>query len=480
MQLNYEGLGFKCGLEIHQQIAGKKLFCNCPVIDTVETDIRVVRKLRATAGEDGEIDVAAQFEMAKDKRFIYVSNSKSTCLVEYDEEPPHKINENALNSALTVALLLKADIVDEIQIMRKIVIDGSNISGFQRTALIAIDGKLETSKGIVSIPTICIEEEAAQKIEQKTEYVKYNLDRLGIPLIEIATGTEIKEPEHAKETAGLIGMVLRSTNSVVRGIGSIRQDVNISINGGARTEIKGFQELRTIPKVIDYEIKRQQELILNGEKINEEVRKAEPNLITTFLRPIPGSARLYPETDILPIRISKERIEGLKADLPKLIIERINDIEREYEISNELAKEIISEGKLDQLEQLVSRFRNIEPRFIAHTLITIPKDIKTRFKIECEKLSLKDFEGVLMFLNEDKIPREAVIEALVSICNGENINIERYSKISDFELEGEIRKLLGEKTGLTLSGYMGLLMGKYRGKVEGKRVIELLRKYIRE
>ena len=199
MEINYEALGFKCGLEIHQQLEGKKLFCNCLTLNSdKEPNVKVERKLRAVAGETGEIDIAAQHEMSKNRRFVYESSSEDTCLVEYDEEPPHGLNKEALETALKVALLLNAKIVDEIQVMRITVIDGSSVSGFQRTALIAMDGFIETSHGKVSIPTICLEEEAAQKIWEGKDFVKYRLDRLGIPLVEIATGTEIKNPEHAK------------------------------------------------------------------------------------------------------------------------------------------------------------------------------------------------------------------------------------------------------------------------------------------
>ena len=228
MELDYEKLGFKCGLECHQQLEGKKLFCNCHTLNSdKEPDIKIERRLRAVAGETGYVDVAAEFEMMKKKKIIYGASSEDTCLVETDEEPPHELNKQALETTLKIALLLNARIVDEIQVMRKTVVDGSNVSGFQRTALVAMNGFVETSLGQVRIPTICLEEEAAQKLEESKDFVKYRLDRLGIPLIEIATSADIKSPEHAKEVAAYIGMILRSVENVKRGLGTIRQDVNI-------------------------------------------------------------------------------------------------------------------------------------------------------------------------------------------------------------------------------------------------------------
>ncbi len=475
MELNYQELGFKCGLEIHQQLEGKKLFCNCPTLNSdKEADIKVERKLRAVAGEKGEIDIAAQHEMSKNKRFIYESNSEDTCLVEYDEEPPHELNKGSLETALKVALLLNAKIIDEIQVMRKIVIDGSNVSGFQRTALIAMDGFVDSSLGKVSIPTICLEEEAAQKLEDGKDFVKYRLDRLGIPLIEIATGTEIKNSEHAKEVAAHIGMVLRSVEGVKRGLGTIRQDVNISITDGARTEIKGFQDLRSIPKVIEHEVKRQIDSIENGKKLQKEVRKAEQDFTTSFLRPMPGADRLYPETDVLPANVNKNHIEELKKKLPKLLSHKTEEFEKKYNLPNQLAKEIIED---ESFEAFVKKFSKLEPLTIANTLVNIPKEIKTRFNLDSSKLTEKDFEEVLSYLNEGKIAKEAVLELLIKKIKNEKIDLKHFESVSDAELENEIKKLIQEKPNLNIGAYMGLVMSKHRGKVEGKKIMEMLKKY---
>lgn len=478
MELNYGQLGFKCGLECHQQLEGKKLFCNCPTFNSdKEPDIKIVRKLKAVAGETGEIDVAAEYEMVKNKKIIYEGNSEDVCLVEIDETPPNSVSEDALNIVLKVALLLNAKIVDEIQIMRKTVVDGSNVSGFQRTALIAMDGYIDSSLGKISIPTICLEEEAAQKMEEGKDFVRYRLDRLGIPLIEIATGTEIKNPEHAKETASHIGMILRSVEGIKRGLGTIRQDVNISIKQGARTEIKGFQDLRSMPKVIEYEVKRQLEAIKQGKKLEKEVRKAEPDFTTSFLRPLPGAARLYPETDVLPVRIEKSHIEKLRKELPKLLAHKIEDFEKKYNLPHQLARELV---EYDNFESLIKKFNNIDITTIANTLISIPKEIKTRFNLDSSKLKDEDFEEVLSYLNKGKIAKEAIIDLLIKKIKNEKIDLKHFEAVSDKDLENEIKEIIKQKPGLNVSAYMGLIMAKHRGKVDGKKVMEILKKYVKQ
>jgi len=265
-------LVLKCGIEIHQQLEGKKLFCNCPTkLRDDKPHFTIRRKLRAVDGEGGEVDIAAKQEQARDKTFIYEGYDDSTCLVEADEEPPHPLNPEALYTSLQFSKLVNASVSPIIQVMRKTVVDGSNTSGFQRTALVARDGSIKTSEGDVSITNISIEEDAAKIVSETMNEKIYRLDRLGIPLIEIGTGPDIKSPQQCQEAAKKIGYLLRSLPGVKRGLGTIRQDVNVSIPGGARIEIKGAQDLRQLPLLVELEAKRQMELL----KIKEELKSVK-------------------------------------------------------------------------------------------------------------------------------------------------------------------------------------------------------------
>jgi glutamyl-tRNA(Gln) amidotransferase subunit E len=258
----------KVGLEVHQQLAVGKLFCDCPSQLSEEVREVLVRRLRPTGGENLTVDPAVAFEAARGHLFQY-EVTDSDCLVEADEEPPHAINPEALRVALTVSALLHARPLDEIVVMRKIVIDGSNTSGFQRTALIAVDGTIEVEGKQYSIPSVCLEEDAARKIGEKEGEVRYRLDRLGIPLVEIATGPEITEGPEARAVAEEIGAVLRATRKVRRGIGTIREDLNVSTPGGTRIEIKGVQELRLIQKYVEQEEIRQKFLLAIRDRVRE-------------------------------------------------------------------------------------------------------------------------------------------------------------------------------------------------------------------
>src|SRR3972149_1023861 len=189
-EVDYAKLGLKCGLEIHQQLETKKLFCNCPsILRKDEPDFTIKRKLHAVAGESGEVDAAAAYQHSLDKEFVYEGYNDTTCLVEIDEEPPHEMNKEALEIATHVSLLLNAKMIPLSQIMRKTVVDGSNTSGFQRTVMIARDGFVETNAGRVGIDSVCLEEDSARVVREKStgQTATYRLDRLGIPLIEIAT-----------------------------------------------------------------------------------------------------------------------------------------------------------------------------------------------------------------------------------------------------------------------------------------------------
>lgn len=250
----------KAGLEVHQQLATGKLFCACPAELSEEIDGTFTRRLRASSGENRGIDAAAAHQASRGLAYRYES-TPANCLVEMDEEPPHPLNPAALDTALTLARMLHARVVDEVEVMRKIVVDGSNTSGFQRTALIATDGHLELGDRRYSILSICLEEDAARKISEKGGEVLYRLDRLGIPLIEIATGPDLKTPEEAREVAEELGALLRATRRVRRGIGTIREDLNVSTDGGRRIEIKGVQELRRLAQYVEREVERQRVLL---------------------------------------------------------------------------------------------------------------------------------------------------------------------------------------------------------------------------
>ncbi|HII95868.1 MAG TPA: Glu-tRNA(Gln) amidotransferase subunit GatE [Candidatus Methanofastidiosum sp.] len=269
MRVDYKQLGLKVGLEIHQQLNSKrKLFCHCPtVLRTDDPIFTVERKLRPTPSEIGEVDVAALKEYMRGKTYIY-QYYDTNCLVELDEEPPHLVSEEAKIIGVEVSLLLNSNIIEEIQVMRKTVLDGSNTSAFQRTMLISTDGYIKTKEGPVSILTVCLEEDAARLISQDDSTKTFRLDRLGIPLVEIATGPDISNPEQAKEAAYILGQILRATGKVKRGLGTIRQDLNVSIREGGRVELKGVQKLEMIPLWTEREVERQINLVGIKKELN--------------------------------------------------------------------------------------------------------------------------------------------------------------------------------------------------------------------
>ncbi|MFZ8850356.1 MAG: Glu-tRNA(Gln) amidotransferase subunit GatE [Thermoproteota archaeon] len=270
MNKDYKELGLKVGLEIHQQLDTKnKLFCSCKNKLEEEILYEVIRKLRPTESELGEVDPAALMEFKRNRYYVYQAVKEASCLVELDEEPPHSINEEAIEIATMCALLLNSNILEEIHVMRKEVIDGSNTTGFQRTALLALGGFIYDGKEKIGIQSITVEEDASRKIYEDHEKVVYRLDRQGIPLIEIATNPDISDSEQAKRVAYKIGLILRSTGKVKRGLGTIRQDINLSIKQGSKVEIKGVQELGLIPKVIEYEVLRQIKLLELKKILNE-------------------------------------------------------------------------------------------------------------------------------------------------------------------------------------------------------------------
>ena len=590
----------RCGIEIHQQLNTRKLFCNCPsVIRDDSPDFHIERKIRAVVGETGEIDKAAAQEQAKSKTFVYQGYNDTTCLVELDEEPPGVMNDEALKVAAQVAKMLDAELIDEVQVMRKTVVDGSNTTGFQRTALIARNGKLETSQGVVRIPSICLEEDACKIIERKKECDIYNLSRLGIPLVEIATEPDIVSGEHAKETAELIGMYLRSTGKVKRGLGTIRQDLNVSIKEGARIEIKGAQDLRMIPKWVENEAKRQNGLVEVKNKIKEkldgfevidvskafeeskckflknkfvagikidgfegvlgkellpnyrvgseladrakvagfggiihsdenldkypiggnekdiivnklsimkkdafvlaagnkenvidlfenhiiprvkqlkkgvlqEVRKANDDGSTSYLRPMPGAARMYPETDTIPVKINEENIE-----LPELLKDKVERFKRDHKLGEDLANESVKKGY--DFDHFVNNYQEVKPAFIAETLVSVPKTIKRKYNIDIEPTQ-EQLDELFVHLDKAIISSDSVVDILKQI-NERPIQeiLKDFEMIDDKELEQRLKEIVTANKNTPFNGLIGIAMKELRGKASGKKISEILKKLV--
>ena len=396
--------------------------------------------------------------------------------MELDEEPPHKINEDALKIALQVCLLLNAKVLPITQIMRKTVVDGSNTSGFQRTILIAQDGYLETTDGKIRIDTICLEEDAARIIEKNQDQTIYRLDRLGIPLIEISTSPDIKTPEQAKEVASLLGDILRSCK-VKRGIGTIRQDVNMSIKGHPRVEIKGFQDLRTMPKILDFEIERQIEL---KDKGKTEVRKALIDGKTEFLRPMPGADRMYPETDLPLLKISRNLINEIKKNLPKLKSEIHGEL-KEKGLNEEMIKLILKNNLIEEFKELLDISPN--PNLIAKMLVIFPKEIMIKENADEKRIEkMLNRESLIYILEElkkGKISESQIKEIMIRVVKGTRIqDAVLFKKQDSNEVEEFVMKLIKEKPGLSEKAYMGLIMKEFKGRVDGKRVREIVGKYI--
>ena len=473
----------KAGLEIHQQLDSGKLFCRCPgFLRKDNPDYVVERKLHAIAGEGGEMDVAVKHEAAKDKTFEYECYNDNVCLVDLDEEPPREIDKDALKISLQIALLLNCDIIQDTQVMRKTVIDGSNVSGFQRTVLIGQDGYIETSKGKVGINKVILEEDAGRIVKKGDDKNVYRLDRLGIPLVEITTEPDIDDAVVAKEAALKIGDILRACK-VKRGIGTIRQDVNMSFSFGGkwseRIEMKGVQEPELIVKSIENEMKRQKKLVEKGES-KPEVRMAKEDGESEFMRPLPGAARMYPETDLKLLHIDRDFINKVRSNLPKLRSEIKKELKKEG-LNEEMLNLILQANKIEEYKELLQLLG--EPNFIVKMLVLWPKEIAKRLDKNIEeideKLHLDVFEEIINNIKKKKIVEGDVKNIMEKIVSG--VSIKEALKKEDVDnLEDEIMKIVKEKPGLSIKAYMGLVMKEFGGRVGGGEIMEVLKKVVKE
>ena len=270
-EADYETVGFKSGLEIHQQLfTDKKLFCRCPAgIYSENYDAEILRHMRPTLSELGEYDGTALMEFKTKKEIIYRINRNTVCTYEMDDTPPFLINEDALDIALGIGMLYNCKLVDELHIARKQYLDGSIPTGFQRTAIYAVDGWIPYKDRKVKIVQMSIEEDSCREVSDFSHNRIYLTDRLGMPLIETVTGPDMKYPDEVAEVGWMCAKLVRSTHKVRRGIGAARQDVNVSVEGGTRVEIKGVPKIGMIPLLTHNEAMRQWNLL----RLREELKK---------------------------------------------------------------------------------------------------------------------------------------------------------------------------------------------------------------
>ena len=611
--IDYEAVGLVAGLEIHQQLdTASKLFCECPtdLRDPEESERSFTRYLHPTRSELGEIDEAALEESMVDREFEYLAYD-TTCLVEEDDEPPHRLDDEALAVTLEIAQLLDMEVADQAHVMRKVVIDGSNTSGFQRTSLIAQDGVIETSEGPVSVVDLMLEEESAQRVAETADGVRFSLDRLGIPLVEIGTGPDIRSPEQAREAAERIGMLLRSTGQVKRGLGTIRQDVNVSIADGARVEMKGVQSLDDIDDLVELEVQRQVRLLevaealqersaavgdpqdvtevfadtesgviagadcvmgieLSGfdgivgrelqpdrrlgtelsdyakhrgaggifhtdelpaygvtedevatlrdavsagdddavaivaadrdtaesaneavseraetaiDGVPEETRDAKEDGTSAYLRPLPGAARMYPETDVPPVEPDVTEVPT-----PELLTEKVERYQSEFGLDAGLAEQVAYGHRMDLFEEAVEM--GVDSTLAASTVESTVTELR-RDGVPVENLTGDHYRGVFELLAAEEVPQEAVPDLLTALAEDPSLTAEAAVEAEDLGgvSEAEVRDAvvtvvernesqISEEGMGAFSALMGECMGELRGKASGDLVSSVLREEI--
>ncbi len=622
----YIAIGLKVGLELHQQVdSTRKLFCHCPpVVREDEPHGRFMRRLRPAQSEMGAVDPAALFEFQKQKSFYYEYYNDTTCLVEVDEEPPHDLNAEAVDVCLTMANLLKSTPVHEIHPMRKIVIDGSNTTGFQRTCVVASGGLIVVGNKPIGIQTICLEEDAARKTadDEATNTRTYRLDRLGIPLIEIATAPDIRSPEEAREAALAIGLLLRSTGRVKRGLGTIRQDVNISIRDGKVIEIKGLQQIDLLEKTVEFEVLRQEGLlkvrdvllerkitrdefdrtprdvsdvfadteskvirkVLNSggavfavllpgfaglvglelqperrfgtelsdyakfwggvggvfhtdelpqygitasevirlrasmsaddndaivivaapekncmdalqavlgraraalDGVTAETRAPLPDGTSKYARPRPGAERMYPETDVRPLKVTASHLKRITKDMPETLEAKEKRFVKEYSLSNEMASQMVRSLNLDLFETLV-KDTGVPPTLLAATLENTVVSLQ-RDGVPVDCLEERHLRSVFQAVSNNTITPEGIPAALKELAQNPNHDLQEVlaaihlGAISHDDVELLVRKIVNDRIEYirehgedSVSGLMGIVMKEVRGRADGKTVRELL------
>ncbi|MFH1622951.1 MAG: hypothetical protein ABIA12_00310 [Candidatus Aenigmatarchaeota archaeon] len=494
-KLDYRRLKLKAGLEIHQQLDSRhKLFCKCSAAMHEKEPVAViVRRQHPVASELGAVDAAAQYEYLRNRSFHYQVFKGEDCLVETDEEPPHALNAEALQIALEIAMLLNCEIPPEINVMRKTITDGSNTGAFQRTMVVGTDGWLKYGSKRIPIRQVALEEDSAAIVRDDNGNAKepaetdngkatYRLNRLGVPLVEITTDVLEKfAPEQLQEVAFMIGITCRSTEKVKHGIGSIRQDLNVSVRNGPRVEVKGVQELGMIAKVIEREAARQLGLLKAGKKVEHETRGANMDGTTRFMRPMPGAARMYPETDVPPVVLDKNWLEDLEERLPEPWTDKLERFKRKLKLPSDLAVQVVGSDHLGLFERVMKKHPKLNATVVAAVFTSTLKDI-ARKKLDVKKLDEKHFFAIFAGLERRKIAKEAIPDLLVNFISSpyesiaESLKKLNLTMLKPKELKSMVQQLVDDSPATPRDRLYGIAMGRVRGRADPQDVLKLVKK----
>jgi glutamyl-tRNA(Gln) amidotransferase subunit E len=372
-QADYERIGFKSGLEVHQQLkTKKKLFCNCPAglyNSKDDFDAEIIRHMRPTLSELGEYDGTALMEFKTRKTIIYRIKNQTACTYDIDDTPPFPLNREALDIALEIAHLCKLNIVGEVHIIRKQYLDGSIPTGFQRTAILGVEGEIQLKNKTVRLIQLSLEEDSCREISDIGHVRIYQTDRLGIPLIETVTYPDFTHPQEVREGAEYIRFLSRSTGKVFVGIGSGREDVNVSCRGGSRVEIKGVSHNKWIPELTHNECFRQWALLHIRNLLEKKVKNQKNWRIVwkelvladfDFISPPPTSAD---QKSLIAIGINLPGFKGILSHFTqpgKMFADELSDrlkviacIEKPNMIHSEELKETLSQAKWQKIRTIL-------------------------------------------------------------------------------------------------------------------------------
>jgi glutamyl-tRNA(Gln) amidotransferase subunit E len=206
------------------------------------------------------------------KEIIYRIKYETACTYEFDDTPPFPINREALAYAIEIALLTRMNIVGELHITRKQYLDGSIPTGFQRTGIVGIEGLSHPRKNIRVIQ-LSIEEDSCREVSDIRHRRVYSTDRLGMPLIETVTYPDMLTPLGSARRRPHDPLSRPQFGQGARGQGAAREDVNVSITGGTRVEIKGVAHIAWIPRLTHIEAFRQKALLM----IRDELQRRRPD-----------------------------------------------------------------------------------------------------------------------------------------------------------------------------------------------------------
>ena len=424
-------------------------------------------------------------------------------------------NERVLEYAIKAGLATNCEIARKSRFARKNYFYPDLPKGYQISQYdepLCLRGYLEIDSGDgkkkIRITRIHLEEDAGKLVHEYSDFESHvDLNRAGVPLVEIVSEPDISTAEEAVEYVKKLRTILRYIEVCDGNMeeGSLRCDANVSVRPvgqnelGTKTEIKNLNSFRFIQRAIEYEIKRQEAVLQSGGKVVQETRLFDSQKGVTFAMRSKEEAhdyRYFPDPDLLPVVVEKDHLEEVRLSLPELPDEKLRRFVDELSLPKNDAETLSSSKPLAEYFEECAKHANDKKAASNWILNELLREVENEDGIAEFPVRPESLAELLNLIGEGKINRKTAKEIFSEMIRGgkragEIVAEKGLTQITDEgEISSIIEKIIKEnskeveryKAGDTklLGFFVGQVMKATKGKADPAVVNQTLRRSLEE